>query len=45
MGLRDVGRSGKATEAARGDDLTLDLLRFVAAAVTLVVAIALGLVH
>lgn len=45
MDLRHVGRSGKVTEAARGEDLTVDLLRFAAAAVMLVVAIALGLVR
>lgn len=45
MDSRDADRSGEETKAARGEDLTLDLLRFAAAAVTLVVAITLGLVH
>ncbi|MFL5679997.1 MAG: hypothetical protein ACJ77B_05290 [Chloroflexota bacterium] len=38
---RDTG----GQEAAPREDLTADLLRFAAAAVTLVVAIALGLVR
>ena len=45
MDLRHVGRSGTVTDAGRGEDLTADLLRFAVAAVTLVVAIALGLVR
>jgi hypothetical protein len=38
---RDTG----AQDAATREDLTADLLRFAAAAVTLVVALALGLVR
>jgi hypothetical protein len=45
MDLRHEGRSGNVTDAGPREDLTADLLRFAAAAVTLVVAIALGLVR
>ena len=44
MGTSDPRTAGTQDVAVR-EDLTADLLRFAAAAVTLVVAIALGLVR
>lgn len=45
MHLPQTGHPGEVKEAGAGEDLTADLLRFAAAAVTLLVAIALGLVR
>ncbi|HKG57184.1 MAG TPA: hypothetical protein VKA85_08045 [Candidatus Limnocylindrales bacterium] len=43
--MSGAGQPGEGQDTAAREDLTADLLRFAAAAVTLVVAIALGLVR